>query len=66
MVLMRALTFSEQPMDGNEKKDVNATVAIKVDVESVKKKQKRAVGGGVEDVYTEDHLITPWPVSVAR
>lgn len=32
---------------------------------------KTAIGGGVEDVYgedfaTEDQLITPWTVSVAR
>ena len=32
---------------------------------------KSTVGGGAEDVYgedcaTEDHLVTPWTVSVAR
>lgn len=32
---------------------------------------KSTVGGGVEDAYgedcaTEDHIITPWSVSVAR
>ena len=33
--------------------------------------KKSGVGGGVEDVYgedsaTEDQLVTPWTVSVAR
>ncbi|GKD29483.1 hypothetical protein Tco_1240261, partial [Tanacetum coccineum] len=44
-------------MDVNELKDVNAYEA---DVESVKKKQKRAVDGA-----TEHTSITSWPNPIA-
>ncbi|GJY43553.1 arginine--tRNA ligase, chloroplastic/mitochondrial [Tanacetum coccineum] len=52
------VSSAEQPMDVNELKDVNAYEA---DVESVKKKQKRAVDGA-----TEHTSITSWPNLIAR
>lgn len=54
-------------MDKTKKEMRNGTGNSVVDVEE----GKSGFGGGVEDVYgedsaTEDQLVTPWTVSVAR